>query len=107
MRIAVYLVFLAEKTTIGIQRPCHKIGPVHKWRVERVLGNLPQSCKHRQRAFHGDTLRQAVEALLHGEDCPLILSGLTELSSAAGMTDHCWLKPRICSVWVGVHGGSY
>lgn len=57
------------KATIAIQQDCHKIGPVHKWQVERVSGNLPQSCKHRQRVFHGDKLRQMVEALLHGEDC--------------------------------------
>lgn len=57
------------RTTIAIQQDCHKIGPVHKWQVERVSGNLPQSCKHRQRVFHGDKLRQMVEVLLHGEDC--------------------------------------
>lgn len=38
----------------------------------------------------GDKLRQMVEALLHGRDCVRILFGLTELRSAAGMTDRPW-----------------
>lgn len=94
------------KTTISIQRDCHIVGPVHKWQMRRDSGTLPRSCKHRQRVFHGDKLRQMVEALLHGRDCQWILSGLTELGSAAGTTDHHWLTSRICSVCVSFHGGS-
>lgn len=56
------------KTRIPIQPHCHKIGPVHKWRVRKDSGSLPYSCKHRQRVFHGDKLKQMVEALLHGRD---------------------------------------
>lgn len=94
------------KTTIPIQQDCHKIGLLHEWLVRRDSGILPRSCKHGQRVFHGDKLRQMVEALLHGRDCQKILSGLTELGSAAGTTDHYWLKSRIRSVWVSVRGGS-
>lgn len=94
------------KTTIPIQQDCHKIGLVHEWLVRRDGGVLPCSCKPRQRVFHGDKLRQMVKALLHGRDCQCILSGLTELGSAAGTTDRRWLNSRTCSVWVSVHGVS-
>lgn len=59
------------KATIAIQQDCHKIGPVHKWQVWRAPGSLPCSCKRRQRLFHGDKLRQMVEALLHGSVDPV------------------------------------
>lgn len=50
----------------------------------------------------GDKLRQMVEALLHGRDCVRVLFGLTELRSAAGMTDRRWPQPRICPLWARV-----
>ena len=63
MRITVYLTLQRQRQQVPF-RTVTKLDQVRK-----DSGIVPLSCKHGQRVFHGDKLRQLVEALLHGGDC--------------------------------------